>query len=162
MLDMGFEPEIKKILLDIRPDRQTLMTRWAMKWVSHFIRYVLRHTYSLKGLVMNFHTLDMYWDILTKRPCHEFFLQKWVLANQRLGTTFSSRDKHSLSNQRLQTMLLHCSGFPFTSVVSQQLLMSFIHSMRRFVWMKLLLDQRKFLLYQEREKNQFSNFNTSV
>lgn len=26
MLDMGFEPEIKKILLDIRPDRQTLMT----------------------------------------------------------------------------------------------------------------------------------------
>ena len=28
MLDMGFEPEIKKILLDIRPDRQTVMTRW--------------------------------------------------------------------------------------------------------------------------------------
>ena len=27
MLDMGFEPEIKKILLDIRPDRQTIMTR---------------------------------------------------------------------------------------------------------------------------------------
>ena len=27
MLDMGFEPEIKKILMDIRPDRQTIMTR---------------------------------------------------------------------------------------------------------------------------------------
>ncbi|GAB6029850.1 hypothetical protein CHUAL_005559 [Chamberlinius hualienensis] len=26
MLDMGFEPQIKKILLDIRPDRQTVMT----------------------------------------------------------------------------------------------------------------------------------------
>ncbi|KAL4236271.1 putative ATP-dependent RNA helicase ddx43 [Mactra antiquata] len=26
MLDMGFEPDIKKILLDIRPDRQTVMT----------------------------------------------------------------------------------------------------------------------------------------
>eukprot|EP00795_Rhopilema_esculentum_P007439 gene7439-13201_t len=26
MLDMGFEPEIKKIILDIRPDRQTVMT----------------------------------------------------------------------------------------------------------------------------------------
>ncbi|XP_062506674.1 probable ATP-dependent RNA helicase DDX43 [Corticium candelabrum] len=26
MLDMGFEPQIRKILLDIRPDRQTLMT----------------------------------------------------------------------------------------------------------------------------------------
>lgn len=27
MLDMGFEPQIRKILLDIRPDRQTVMTR---------------------------------------------------------------------------------------------------------------------------------------
>lgn len=27
MLDMGFEPQILKILLDIRPDRQTVMTR---------------------------------------------------------------------------------------------------------------------------------------
>lgn len=28
MLDMGFEPQILKILLDIRPDRQTVMTRY--------------------------------------------------------------------------------------------------------------------------------------
>ena len=34
MLDMGFEPEIKKILLDIRPDRQTIMTRYHAKWSS--------------------------------------------------------------------------------------------------------------------------------
>lgn len=27
MLDLGFEPQIKKILLDIRPDRQMVMTR---------------------------------------------------------------------------------------------------------------------------------------
>ena len=27
MLDMGFEPQIMKILIDIRPDRQTVMTR---------------------------------------------------------------------------------------------------------------------------------------
>lgn len=26
MLDMGFEPQIRKIMLDIRPDRQTVMT----------------------------------------------------------------------------------------------------------------------------------------
>ena len=26
MLDLGFEPEIRKILIDIRPDRQTIMT----------------------------------------------------------------------------------------------------------------------------------------
>ena len=29
MLDMGFEPQIRKILLDIRPHRQTVMTRSA-------------------------------------------------------------------------------------------------------------------------------------
>lgn len=28
MLDMGFEPQIRKTLLDIRPDRQTVMTRY--------------------------------------------------------------------------------------------------------------------------------------
>lgn len=33
MLDMGFEPQIMKILLDIRPDRQTVMTRFVS---SHF------------------------------------------------------------------------------------------------------------------------------
>lgn len=27
MLDMGFEPDIRKTLLDIRPDRHTVMTR---------------------------------------------------------------------------------------------------------------------------------------
>ena len=27
MLDLGFELEIKKVMLDIRPDRQTVMTR---------------------------------------------------------------------------------------------------------------------------------------
>lgn len=26
MLDMGFEPQIRKILLNVRPDRQTVMT----------------------------------------------------------------------------------------------------------------------------------------
>lgn len=26
MLDMGFEPQIRKVLLNIRPDRQTVMT----------------------------------------------------------------------------------------------------------------------------------------
>lgn len=29
MLDMGFEPQIKKILIDVRPDRQTVMTRYV-------------------------------------------------------------------------------------------------------------------------------------
>lgn len=30
MLDMGFEPQIRKILSQIRPDRQTLM--WSATW----------------------------------------------------------------------------------------------------------------------------------
>jgi hypothetical protein len=29
MLDMGFEPQIRKIIDQIRPDRQTLMFRWG-------------------------------------------------------------------------------------------------------------------------------------
>uniref|UniRef100_A0A8C6E4S9 RNA helicase n=1 Tax=Moschus moschiferus TaxID=68415 RepID=A0A8C6E4S9_MOSMO len=35
MLDMGFEPQIMKILLDVRPDRQTVMTREAWCAVIH-------------------------------------------------------------------------------------------------------------------------------
>lgn len=36
MLDMGFEPQIMKILLDIRPDRQTVMTRYASDHMTPF------------------------------------------------------------------------------------------------------------------------------
>lgn len=35
MLDMGFEPQIRKTLLDVRPDRQTVMTRYV------FIKFLL-------------------------------------------------------------------------------------------------------------------------
>ena len=28
MLDMGFEPQIRKVLLGVHPDRQTVMTRY--------------------------------------------------------------------------------------------------------------------------------------
>ncbi|KAG3289793.1 DEAD-box helicase 43 [Ictidomys tridecemlineatus] len=37
MLDMGFEPQIMKILLDVRPDRQTIMTRKAVNTVKQNI-----------------------------------------------------------------------------------------------------------------------------
>jgi ATP-dependent RNA helicase DDX43 len=36
MLDLGFEPQIMKILLDIRPDRQTVMTSATWPEVSTF------------------------------------------------------------------------------------------------------------------------------
>ena len=44
MLDMGFEPQIKKILLDVRPDRQTVMTRLRLvqnitrMWLCVFLK----------------------------------------------------------------------------------------------------------------------------
>ena len=38
MLDMGFEPHIKKLLIDIRPDRQTtVMTRYTVVIIVHFL-----------------------------------------------------------------------------------------------------------------------------
>ena len=45
MLDMGFEPQIRKILLDIRPDRQTVMTRSAMLYTTS--PHVPVHVYSM-------------------------------------------------------------------------------------------------------------------
>lgn len=41
MLDMGFEPQIRKILLDIRPDRQTVMT--SATWPSNVRRLAQRY-----------------------------------------------------------------------------------------------------------------------
>jgi ATP-dependent RNA helicase DDX43 len=35
MLDLGFEPQIMKLLLDIRPDRQTVMTRYLSLFISY-------------------------------------------------------------------------------------------------------------------------------
>lgn len=41
MLDMGFEPQIRKILLDIRPDRQTVMT--SATWPTGVRRLAQRY-----------------------------------------------------------------------------------------------------------------------
>lgn len=41
MLDMGFEPQIRKILLDIRPDRQTVMT--SATWPAGVRRLAQRY-----------------------------------------------------------------------------------------------------------------------
>ncbi|KAG2467240.1 KCNQ5 protein, partial [Polypterus senegalus] len=42
MLDMGFEPQIMKILIDIRSDRQTVMTSQALHYGSKTICYCFR------------------------------------------------------------------------------------------------------------------------
>ena len=48
MLDMGFEPQIRKILSQIRPDRQTLM--WSATWpkeVQRLARDFMRDYYQV-------------------------------------------------------------------------------------------------------------------
>lgn len=48
MLDMGFEPQIRKIVSQIRPDRQTLM--WSATWpkeVQALARDFLKHYYQV-------------------------------------------------------------------------------------------------------------------
>lgn len=55
MLDMGFEPEIKKILLDIRPDRQTVMT--SATWPSDVQR--MADKYLRNPIRVNVGSLDL-------------------------------------------------------------------------------------------------------
>lgn len=48
MLDMGFEPQIRKIVSQIRPDRQTLM--WSATWpkeVQALARDFLKNYYQV-------------------------------------------------------------------------------------------------------------------
>ena len=49
MLDMGFEPQIKKILLDIRPDRQTVMTRYICSHVMFSVHHEEWQYHSIPG-----------------------------------------------------------------------------------------------------------------
>jgi len=55
MLDMGFEPQIRKILLDIRPDRQTIMT--SATWPPGVRR--LATTYMSNPVTVFIGTLDL-------------------------------------------------------------------------------------------------------
>ena len=55
MLDMGFEPQIMKILIDIRPDRQTLMT--SATWPPGVRR--LGQSYLTDPFQVNVGSLDL-------------------------------------------------------------------------------------------------------
>ncbi|XP_076599813.1 putative ATP-dependent RNA helicase DDX43 [Chaetodon auriga] len=55
MLDMGFEPQIMKILLDIRPDRQTVMT--SATWPTGVRR--LARSYLKSPMMVYVGTLDL-------------------------------------------------------------------------------------------------------
>ncbi|XP_004580611.3 probable ATP-dependent RNA helicase DDX43 isoform X1 [Ochotona princeps] len=55
MLDMGFEPQIMKILLDVRPDRQTIMT--SATWPYGVRR--LAQSYLKEPMIVYVGTLDL-------------------------------------------------------------------------------------------------------
>ena len=64
MLDMGFEPQIRTIIEQIRPDRQTLM--WSATWpkevqglASDFLREVVHITVGTLGLTANHKILQI-------------------------------------------------------------------------------------------------------
>lgn len=51
MLDMGFEPQIRKLLLDIRDDRQTVMT--SATWpagVRRLASSYMKNPYQVVGM----------------------------------------------------------------------------------------------------------------
>ncbi|KAF8774859.1 probable ATP-dependent RNA helicase DDX43 [Argiope bruennichi] len=55
MLDLGFEPQIRKIVLDIRPDRQTIMT--SATWTNEIQKLAAR--YMKKPIKVNVGALDL-------------------------------------------------------------------------------------------------------
>ncbi|NXY87065.1 DDX43 helicase, partial [Alcedo cyanopectus] len=55
MLDMGFEPQIKKILIDVRPDRQTVLT--SATWPSGVRR--LAKSYLKNPMIVYVGSLDL-------------------------------------------------------------------------------------------------------
>ena len=57
MLDMGFEPQIMKILLDVRPDRQTVMTRYQLTcfYCSLSACIIIYNIHSLIWLLTSIH-----------------------------------------------------------------------------------------------------------
>ena len=56
MLDMGFEPQLRKIVSQIRPDRQTLM--WSATWPKE-VQQLARDFLSRDVLQVNIGSLDL-------------------------------------------------------------------------------------------------------
>uniref|UniRef100_A0ABM0LUP3 Probable ATP-dependent RNA helicase DDX43-like n=1 Tax=Saccoglossus kowalevskii TaxID=10224 RepID=A0ABM0LUP3_SACKO len=66
MLDMGFEPQIMKIILDIRPDRQTIMT--SATWPEGVRR--LARSYMKDPIQVHVGSLDLAVSSLVKSLVH--------------------------------------------------------------------------------------------
>lgn len=88
MLDMGFEPQIRKIVGQIRPDRQTLM--WSATWPKEVQQ--LARDFLNNPIQVNVGSLDL------KVTDHVKQIVKCVTEGQKLNETLNilrSIDKHS-------------------------------------------------------------------
>ena len=69
MLDMGFEPQIRKIVSQIRPDRQTLM--WSATWPKE-VQNLARDLCKEEPVHINVGSLDL-------KACHNIRQEVFVL-----------------------------------------------------------------------------------
>lgn len=77
MLDLGFEPQIMKILLDVRPDRQTVMTRSDP---SSFLPF--------GGALMRSAFLVCYYATLKMCCLHSGFSATWPASVRRMAKSY--------------------------------------------------------------------------
>jgi ATP-dependent RNA helicase DDX5/DBP2 len=93
MLDMGFEPQIRKIVDQIRPDRQTLM--WSATWpkevqrLAHdYLKEFIQVNIGADGLTAN-HNITQIVEVISESEKHErlnYHLGQ-VLANEATNKT---------------------------------------------------------------------------
>ncbi len=82
MLDLGFEPQIRKIIGQIRPDRQTLM--WSATWPKEV--QALAHDFLKDYIQVNIGSLDLSANKNVRQiihVCTEFDKQSLLLQNLR-------------------------------------------------------------------------------
>mmetsp|Transcript_23788 Transcript_23788/g.68411 ORF Transcript_23788/g.68411 Transcript_23788/m.68411 type:complete len:386 (-) Transcript_23788:161-1318(-) len=104
MLDMGFEPQIRKIVSQIRPDRQTLM--WSATWPKE-VQALARDLCKEEPVHINIGSLEL-------RACHNInqyveILQVTYLLNEPHFTTYRQTHTHALHRHYLR-QVTHSQG----------------------------------------------------
>ena len=84
MLDMGFEPQIRTIISEIRPDRQVLM--WSATWPKNvetlakdFLRDYVHVNIGASTLIAN-HNIEQVFKIRSLCPLVTFFTFKLAVS----------------------------------------------------------------------------------
>ncbi|KAJ6665841.1 hypothetical protein lerEdw1_001313 [Lerista edwardsae] len=107
MLDMGFEPQIMKILLDIRPDRQTIMT--SATWPDGVRR--LSKSYLKDPMIVYIGTLDL--ALIDK---------EWQNPAKNKDNQRPSTKLYALSNNEMQHLKLPAIDAPVAALGSTSVL----------------------------------------